>query len=273
MSQASTQNHSSSPSAPTAAVLLIGNELLSGRTQDTNLAYMAKGLSAHGIQLRQARVIPDEPSEIVDTVNAMRAAYTYVFTTGGIGPTHDDITADCIASAFGVHIGINPEAELRLLDFWAKRGIEPNEDRLRMARIPNGAKLIDNPISAAPGFRVENVHVMAGVPKIMQVMFDSILPTLQHGPVIDSVSVLCDLGEGTIAAPLRELQARYPLVDLGSYPGKMPADLSGKQHGGEQQEKFSVTLVARSSDQAELAKVELALIELVVNAGGTHKLI
>lgn len=268
MSQASTQHHTTPPSVPTAAVLLIGNELLSGRTQDTNLAYMAKGLSAHGIQLRQARIIPDEPSEIVDTVNTMRAAYTYVFTTGGIGPTHDDITADCIASAFGAGIDINLEAKQRLLDYWDKRGIEPNDDRLRMARIPNGAELIDNPISAAPGFRLDNVYVMAGVPKIMQAMFDSILPALQRGPVIDSVSVLCDLGEGTIAAPLRELQSRFPLVDLGSYPGKMPGDLSSQQ-----QKKFSVTLVARSSDQDELVKVEQALIELVANAGGSHKLV
>lgn len=263
MSQASTQQQSNLTSAPTAGVLLIGNELLSGRTQDTNLAYMAKGLSAHGIQLRQARVIPDEPTEIVDTVNEMRSVCTYVFTTGGIGPTHDDITADSIATAFDTGIGINPEAKQRLLEYWDKRGIEPNDDRLRMARIPAGAQLIDNPISAAPGFRLENVHVMAGVPRIMQAMFDSILPTLQHGAVIESVSVRCDLGEGTIAAPLRELQSRYPLVDLGSYPGKMP---------GENQDNFSVTLVARSSDQDELARVEQALIELIMKAGGSHKL-
>ncbi len=240
---------------PTAAVLLIGNELLSGRTQDTNLAYMAKGLAAHGIRLRETRIIPDDPAVIINTVNTLRAAYTSVFTTGGIGPTHDDITADCIASAFGVDIDIHPEAEARLMAYWAERGVEPNDDRLRMARIPHGATLIDNPVSVAPGFQVENVYVMAGVPRIMQAMFDSVLPHLQHGDVIDSISVLCNLGEGTIAAPLRELQAQFPNVDLGSYPGKMD-------------EKYSVTLVARSANTDELKNVEQALHGLVEQLGG-----
>jgi len=242
--------------SPTAAVLLIGNELLSGRTQDTNLAYMAKGLAAHGIRLRESRVIPDEPSVIINTVNELRHLHTSVFTTGGIGPTHDDITADCIASAFGVDIGIHEAAQNRLLAYWAERDIEPNDDRLRMARIPVGAQLIDNPVSVAPGFRMKNVYVMAGVPRIMQAMFDSVLPELQHGAIIDSVSVMCDLGEGTIAGPLRALQAQYPKVDLGSYPGK--------KHG-----KFSVMLVARSADTSELEKVKKALHDLVINAGGS----
>lgn len=241
--------------APSAAIILIGNELLSGRTQDTNLAYMATRLAAHGVQISETRIIPDDESVIIATLNFLRKNNTYVFTTGGIGPTHDDITADCIAKAFGVAIGIHPEAEKILLAYWAERDVKPNEDRLRMARIPEGATLVDNPISAAPGFCMENVYVFAGVPRIMQAMFDSVLPTLQRGAVIDSVSVKCNLGEGTIASPLRALQARYPEVDLGSYPGKMEG-------------KYMVTLVARSVDAAQLDEVGLELVKLVSDAGG-----
>lgn len=239
----------------TAAVLVIGNEILSGRTQDINIAYMAKGLSGHGIQLREARIIPDVESVIIDTVNTLRAANTYVFTTGGIGPTHDDITADCIAKAFNVDISIHSDAEKRLLSYWKERDIEANADRLRMARIPHGSKLIDNPVSVAPGFQKENVYVMAGVPRIMQAMFDSILPTLNQGKVIESVSVTCDLGEGAIAAPLRTLQERFTDVDLGSYPGQMDG-------------RLRVTLVGRSSDIEQLKQIDLHLRELINDAGG-----
>ena len=239
----------------TAAVVVIGNEILSGRTQDINLTYMAKGLAGHGIRLSEARIIPDIESVIVDTINALRSTNSYVFTTGGIGPTHDDITADCIAKAFGVDIDIHPESEKRLLAYWKERDIQPNSDRLRMARIPHGAHLIDNPVSAAPGFQLENVYVMAGVPRIMQAMFDSILPLLQAGAVIESVSVSCNLGEGTIASPLRALQERFPDVDLGSYPGEVDG-------------KFRVTLVGRSADKAQLKKIDLQLRQLIKNAGG-----
>jgi len=239
---------------PTAAVILIGNELLSGRTQDTNLAYMAKALAGHGIRLCEARIIADDESVIVDTVNTLRSSNTYVFTTGGIGPTHDDITADCIAKAFQVDIGIHPEAQQRLLDYWSQRGIEPNDDRLRMARVPHGANLIDNPVSAAPGFQIENVHVLAGVPGIMQAMFDTLLPELQTGPVINSISLKCDLGEGVIAAPLRKLQSRYPDVDLGSYPGGL--------------NNAFVSIVARSDDAALLSDVHSALQVMVESIGG-----
>jgi len=241
--------------SPTAAIVLIGNELLSGRTQDTNLAYMATRLATHGVRVTETRIIPDNESVIVETLNVLRKSNTYVFTTGGIGPTHDDITADCIAKTFDVSIGIHPEAEKTLLAYWAERDVEPNEDRLRMARIPTGAALVDNPVSAAPGFCLENVYVFAGVPRIMQAMFDSVLPTLQRGAVIDSVSVQSNLGEGTIAAPLRALQERYPDVDLGSYPGRM-------------QGKYMVTLVARSSDAAQLKIVKAELTKLVSDAGG-----
>jgi len=249
-----TQPHSES-AAPTAAILLIGSELLSGRTQDTNLAYMAKALATRGIRLREARVIPDDETVIIDTLNTLRRSNTYVFTTGGIGPTHDDITADCVARAFQVEIDIHPEARQRLLEYWSQRGTEPNDDRLRMARIPQGAYLIDNPVSVAPGFNLGNVFVMAGVPRIMQAMFDSILPILQHGPVIDSVTIKCDLGEGTIAAPLRELQSQFPDVDLGSYPGGA--------------ENAVLSLVASSDDAAQLNDVRLALHKLVEKLGGS----
>ena len=242
-------------STVTAAVLVIGNEILSGRTQDINIAYMAKALSGHGIRLCEARIIPDIESVIVDTLNTLRKEHTYVFTTGGIGPTHDDITADCIAKAFGVDIDIHQEAEKRLVAYWKERGIQSNSDRMRMARIPHGAQLIDNPVSVAPGFKKENVYVMAGVPRIMQAMFDSILPTLQQGAVIESVSVMCDLGEGTIATPLRTLQERFPNVDLGSYPGRMDG-------------KFRVTLVGRSTDKEQLALIDQQLRKLINDAGG-----
>ena len=242
-------------STVTAAVLVIGNEILSGRTQDINIAYMANGLAGHGIHLREARIIPDIETVIVDTVNTLRANYTYVFTTGGIGPTHDDITADCIAKAFDVDIGIHSEAEKRLLEYWNERDIQSNSDRLRMARIPHGAQLIDNPVSAAPGFCKENVYVMAGVPRIMQAMFDSILPTLKQGAIIGSVSLTCDLGEGTIATPLRALQERFPDVDLGSYPGRKDG-------------KFRVTLVGRSADKDQLRRIDLQLRQLINDAGG-----
>lgn len=244
---------------PTAAILVIGNEILSGRTQDINLAYMAKGLAGHGIRVGEARIIPDIEAVIVNTLNELRASNTYVFTTGGIGPTHDDITADCVALAFDVDIGIHPDASARLMSYWSERNIEPNDDRLRMARIPDGATLIDNPISVAPGFRLQNVHVMAGVPRIMQAMFDSILPGLQRGAVIDSVSVMCDLGEGTIASPLRALQQQFPDIDLGSYPGRMPVGDG---------EKFTVNLVARGTDEKQLQVVKQALVDLVGNANG-----
>lgn len=248
-------NTNSTQPAPSAAIILIGNELLSGRTQDTNLAYMATRLAAHGIRVTQTRIIPDDESVIVDTLNVLRKSNTYVFTTGGIGPTHDDITADCIAKAFGVPIGIHPEAQKILMAYWAERDVQPNEDRLRMARIPAGATLVQNPVSAAPGFCVENVYVFAGVPRIMQAMFDSVLPQLQRGLVIDSISVECNLGEGTIASPLRALQERYPDVDLGSYPGRMDG-------------KYRVTLVARGSDEVQLKQVEQELVQLVRAAGG-----
>ena len=238
--------------APTAAMLLIGNELLSGRTQDANLAYLAGKLVGRGIRLLEARVIADLPEDIV---NELRARYTYVFTTGGIGPTHDDITADCVAQAFGVELPVNEEAKNILLEYYKTRDIDMNADRLRMARIPVGATLIDNPVSAAPGFRMENVFVFAGVPRIMQAMLDKVLPQLGCGPVVHSISVACNLAEGTLAGALRALQERHPAIDLGSYPGK-----SG--------ELSKVSLVARGTDVDELETVRQALQQMIADLGG-----
>ena len=238
--------------APTAAVLLIGNELLSGRTQDTNLAYIAKRMVERGIRVGEARVISDTPAVIVNAVNELRKSHTYVFTTGGIGPTHDDITADCIAEAFDVPLPINTEAKAILLAYYAERDVEINDDRLRMARIPEGALLVDNSVSAAPGFQMQNVFVFAGVPRIMQAILDSILPRLGTGEVVHSITVFCHLGEGTIAAKLRALQERYPNVDIGSYPGKMHED-------------HRLSLVARGTDESELARVEIDLEKMIAN--------
>ncbi len=240
-----------SSKAPAAAFLIIGNEILSGRTQDLNLAYAAEQLVARGIRVAEARVVPDTEAAIVAAVNQLRSAYDLVFTSGGIGPTHDDITADCIGMAFGLPVTVDPEAQRRLAALCDEKGIELNEDRLRMARMPQGAQLIDNPVSGAPGFIVDNVYVMAGVPRIMQAMLDVVMPSLPTGPVMASVStVVLDLGEGDIATPLRELQARWPSVDIGSYPGRVDG-------------RFRVELVARSADDAALASAHAELRSLL----------
>lgn len=241
--------------APTASVLLIGNELLSGRTKDINLAHIAESLVGLGIRVLEARVIADVPQAIVAAVNELRTRHDYVFTTGGIGPTHDDITADCVAEAFGVDLPVNAQARVILQAFCDEREIELNEDRLRMARIPVGAALIENPVSAAPGFRMDNVFVMAGVPRIMQAMLASVLPDLRRGAIMHSVSVVCDLGEGTVASALRALQESHPAVEIGSYPGK-----SG-QLG-------RLTLVARGTDEVQLESVRQALVQMVTALGG-----
>ncbi|MDE2515338.1 MAG: competence/damage-inducible protein A [Rhodospirillales bacterium] len=202
---------------PTACVLVIGNEVLSGRTQDANIRVIAQGLAAHGIVLREVRVIPDDAPVIIATVNAVRAAFDHVLTTGGIGPTHDDITSECIAAAFGVPWEPHPEAWARMEASY-KPG-EFNAARQRMATMPRGASLIDNPISTAPGFSIGNVHVMAGVPRIMAAMLGNLLPRLAGGPPIVQRAVHAQgLAEGAMAAGLAAIQARYPGLDLGSYP-------------------------------------------------------
>ena len=203
---------------PTACVLIIGNEILSGRTKDVNLNFIANRLTELGIRLSEARVIPDLSHAIVDTVNLCRARYNYVFTTGGIGPTHDDITAECIAEAFGVELQQHAEARRLIAELCERNGVELNQARLRMANVPKGATLVDNPVSGAPGFKMENVFVLAGVPRIMRDMFEGCESHLVGGSIMKSLTVVAYLAEGIVAEPLRQLQAAYDDVEMGSYP-------------------------------------------------------
>lgn len=201
---------------PTSALIVIGNEILSGRTQDKNIAFLANHLSAIGIPLREVRVIPDVEATIIDTVRTLSDQFTYVFTTGGIGPTHDDITSASVAKAFNVKLIRHPDAEKLLLAHYSTEQV--NEARMKMADVPEGATLIPNPVSIAPGFIIRNVHVMAGVPRIMQAMFDAIRPTLKGGAPIVSESITTDLAEGTIAEGLTNIQKNFEDTDIGSYP-------------------------------------------------------
>jgi molybdenum cofactor synthesis domain-containing protein len=203
---------------PTAAMLVIGDEILSGRTRDGNTFYLAGELTRHGITLREVRVVADDHAAIVAAVNALRAAHDHVFTSGGIGPTHDDITADAIAAAFGAAIGIRADARALLQAHYRRAGLEFNAARQRMARIPEGARLIDNPVSTAPGFTLGNVHVMAGVPTIFQAMVASVLPTLTGGEPLLSQSLRVNRGEGEIAGPFGALAAEFADLNMGSYP-------------------------------------------------------
>lgn len=203
---------------PTAAMLVIGDEILSGRTRDANMHHLAGALTEHGIDLKEVRVVSDDASAIVAAVRALVAQYTHVFTSGGIGPTHDDITADCIAEAFNQSIDIRADARKLLADHYEKTGRDLNEARLRMARIPATATLIDNPVSIAPGFSVENCHVMAGVPSVFQAMVQSVLPLLSGGAPMLSRTLRIPRGEGDIAAPLGHLAETFSDLSFGSYP-------------------------------------------------------
>ncbi len=238
----------------TAAVLIIGDEILSGRTKDKNIGTIADMLTEIGVDLREVRIVPDVKAEIVAAVNALRARYTYLFTSGGIGPTHDDITAACIAKAFGVALERNPEAVARLERHYAAGQL--NEARLRMANVPAGGILIDNPISQAPGFQIGNVFVMAGVPNIMRAMLDGILPRLAGGPALHARTVACELGEGVIASDLSALQDRHPNLEIGSYPYF--------RNGF-----FGVSLVLRGTDEAEVTAAADELAAIIRRLGGT----
>jgi molybdenum cofactor synthesis domain-containing protein len=237
----------------TACVLIIGNEILSGRTQDANLSYLAMGLNEVGVRLREARVIPDDGPIIVATVNEVRRKYDYVFTTGGIGPTHDDITAACIAEAFGVPLILHPEAKRLLENHYPPGAL--NEARLRMAHVPEGSTLLPNPISRAPGFRIENVFILPGVPQIMQAIFSEMRHQLRGGAKVLSRSVSCTLGEGTIANDLSALQNRYSDLEIGSYPYFRRAD-------------FGVTLVVRGTDRERIVAAVEELKTLIRALGG-----
>ncbi|MEO3384978.1 competence/damage-inducible protein A [Mesorhizobium sp. CAU 1741] len=202
----------------TASMIVIGDEILSGRTKDKNIGHLADVMTAIGIDLKEVRIVPDDEDEIVAAVNALRAHTTYLFTTGGIGPTHDDITADSVSKAFGVPCDYDERAYAMLEAHYAARGIEFTEARKRMARMPRGATHIDNPVSLAPGFNIGNVYVMAGVPAIFQAMLDNVVPGLKTGQKLLSATVHCPFGEGTIGGPLGEIQKAFPDTIIGSYP-------------------------------------------------------
>ena len=245
MSQTKTSTIDAADTAVTAAILVIGDEILSGRTKDKNIGYIAEYLTNIGIDLREVRVVPDVEEEIVAALNALRVRYAHVFTTGGIGPTHDDITADSVAKAFGVPIDVDERAVRLLLERIPKADL--NEARLRMARIPEGAELIENSVSKAPGFSIGNVHVMAGVPTIMQAMLDAVTPRLKTGKKMLSRTFPARAKEGDVAAPLRAVQEQFPDVNIGSYP-------TFEEGVGP-----TTTLVLRSRDAARLDEAEGAV--------------
>jgi molybdenum cofactor synthesis domain-containing protein len=230
----------------TAALLVIGDEILSGRTKDKNIGHIADHLTGIGIQLKEVRIVPDVEDEIVAAVNALRAKYTYLFTTGGIGPTHDDITADAVAKAFGVGIDVDERALTPMKAYYAGRGIELTPARMRMARLPFGSELVENSVSIAPGFKLDNVIVMAGVPNIMHVMLDAATKFLKTGKKMLSVGIDLNRPEGEIAAMFEAHQKRYPEVPMGSYPFMRDG-------------KPGTQLVQRSTDATLLARAESEL--------------
>lgn len=238
---------------PTAAIIIIGSEILSGRTVDKNISYIAKGLNDLGIKLSHVHIIGDVNETIIQTVRQCHENFTYVFTTGGIGPTHDDITAEAIAIAFQRPLEIHREAEKILRSFYEPAHLTPA--RLKMALIPKGSTLIPNPVSAAPGFQTENVFVMAGVPDIMKAMFDEIASTLIPGPKIYSKTVQCLLGESSIAAELAAIQERYSEIEIGSYPY-----FKNKMYG--------LSLVLRGLQESQVLQATAEIMQLIKDKGG-----
>jgi len=238
-----------------AAVLVIGDEILSGRTQDTNTSHIARFLGALGIDLKEVRVVGDVEAEIVAALNALRAAYDFVFTTGGIGPTHDDITADAVAKAFDVSIGYHPDA-YALLEARYPPG-EFNDMRKRMARIPHGASLVANPVSGAPGFHIGNVYVMAGVPMVMRAMLEQIAPELPRGRTVKSITLEADVPEGTIAPGLAQVQKEHRDVSIGSYPFYREGTAK----------PFGAQLVIRGRDGEAVERAASAVEDILRNLG------
>ncbi|TNE28079.1 MAG: competence/damage-inducible protein A [Alphaproteobacteria bacterium] len=238
----------------TAAILIIGDEILSGRTVDQNTPWIAEKLAEHGIKLREVRVVSDDYAAIVNAVNALRASYTYLLTTGGIGPTHDDITAAAIAQAFSVPVKEDPAARKILEDYYGTSDL--NEARLKMAAVPEGAALINNPVSGAPGFKMENVYVLAGVPRIMQGMLEGFIDGLIGGDPMLSNTITCDLYESQVAKDLGALQDKYPDVSIGSYP---------QYRGG----ILGLSLVLRATDAALLDNATDEVITIIDALGGT----
>lgn len=246
---------SNDETAVTAALVIIGNEILSGRTKDANLNYLARQLTAMGIQLAEVRAVRDEMDTIIEAVNDLRSRYTYVFTTGGIGPTHDDITCEAVSRAFGRRYMLNPEARAILEEYYDGSDRELNQARLRMAFTPEGAELVDNPVSRAPGFQVENVIVMAGIPAVMRAMFESIAPKLRTGARVQARAVAVMMGEGDIARRLGDLQDDYAMLEVGSYPFVRDG-------------RYGTTLVIRGTDEAALAAACASLKDMLVAMGG-----
>ena len=236
---------------PTAALIIIGNEILSGKTRDANLQFLADELGKLGIRLIEVRVIPDIEATIIATVNELRARVGYLFTTGGIGPTHDDITALSIAKAFGRELILHPEAHERM-----KRGrFELNEARLKMAHVPDGATLIDNPMSPAPGFKIENVYVLAGIPSVARAMFGTLVSELGSGSTIHSANVDIFLPEGDIAKPLEKIAQEFPSLDVGSYPFSREG-------------RFGANLVVRGTDSEQIAAAMAQIVSAMTDLGG-----
>lgn len=224
---------------PTAAMIVIGDEILSGRTRDANMHYLAGQLTERGVDLKEVRVISDDAAMITETVRTISETYDHVFTSGGIGPTHDDITADCVAAAFDQHIDVRDDARDLLAAHYESTGRELNEARLRMARIPDDATLIDNPVSVAPGFTIKNVHVMAGVPSVFKAMVASVLPTITGGAPLLSATLRINRGEGDLAGPLGVLAEKFAELSIGSYPF---------QDNG----IYGANVVARGTDQTRI---------------------
>jgi len=243
----------SSPAIVTAGMLAIGDELLSGRTKDKNIAYLAEELTKAGIQLEEVRIIPDKRQTIVDAVNALRKKYDYVFTSGGIGPTHDDITAESIALAVQRPCIFDAKAEKVLADYYRSRNEPYSQARRLMARMPEGAEHIANPISVAPGFHIDNVYVMAGVPQIFAAMLQNVIPRLNKGLPIQSCSIPCPFGESVFSAALQEIQQHYPQTSIGSYPRYEDAD----------NRIFSVEIVIRSRDKAALQEAKTEVEKMI----------
>ena len=249
------QNHQTK-----ASILVIGNEILSGRTKDKNIGYIAEKLTENGINLLEARIIADSKEEIKSNILELSSKYDYVFTSGGIGPTHDDITTESIAYAFNLELEMNKEALKRLKNHYYGTDIKLNSARKKMAIIPKSATLIDNPVSAAPGFKINNVYVMAGIPRIMQSMLDNILSNLKKGPKNYSQTISCSLGEGNVAEGIKIIQNDNPNVDIGCYPYFKAGN-------------FGVSIVIRSINKAEIKNVLLDVKNLIIKLGGEPKII
>ena len=239
----------------TSGIIIIGDEILSGRTKDLNINWIATELNQIGIRLLEARVIPDDMQTIIESINEFRKKFTYVFSCGGIGPTHDDITSESIAKAFKLELEKNTEAMKRLNLHYSNTKIEFNEARQKMAIVPKGACLIDNPVSVAPGFKIENVFVFAGVPKIMQGMFKSIIHQLSGGKILNSITIICNIGEGLIAKPIEEIERKYQDLKIGSYPYFKPNG-------------FGTSIVLRSINKEILKSASKDVLKSIKNNGG-----